>query len=218
MRFKILSLLLMIGTFLNFPARAQDTVCNPDLAQVTALLAEAQAAIESGDTAGTVSLMADARNMLTLQEAGCVNYAPETSGDKRSNPVPFGERKSFKLSGGGQASLEIVNFIDDANDFSRSEIEDGKRLVAVELMYFCELIPDEQCAVAEYSFNLVGSASIEYSPHFENSLPDSTSFDLYGGGQGPFTVGFLVGEDETNFVLRRSSLDPMVPHTYFATS
>lgn len=203
MQRKIFSLFLIVGTFFVLPTQAQETACNPDLTQVTSLLAEAQASFESGDTAGAVGLMADARDDLALQEAQCLNYAPDTAGDKRTNPVPLGERLKFDLSEDGSASIQIVNYIDNANEFAEFfEVAETERLIGIEISYMCESELDATCSVGPFdSFSVVGSQGISYDTKKSNTLPNSEPLSLYGGGQGNYSMAFLVDADDSDFVL-----------------
>lgn len=213
MRFKIFFLLLILVSVFSF-TQAQNSVCTPDLTQARSLLELAQAALESGDKEGAMSLMADARNALILEEANCVNYAADTVGDKRTNPVPFGERKQFELPGDRIASIELINFEShpDAIETTGKEADIGMRYILVQYTYYCEGSPDDACSVSSLPFSAVGSENIEYQPR-GNNLQDGSGDTLYGGGEITRYLVFLVKEDETDFVVRHSGSSS----TFFAT-
>lgn len=207
----------LIILFLSLsPAIAQTDACSPDLAQVIATLEQAQSEFDTGNTDSGLALVGDARSALALEEATCFNYAPDTVGDKRTNPVPLGERKQFDLVNGGKASVVVTGFIDNANEFSEVDIEDDERLIGVEITYFCESSPDETCVVDTLSLpsKVVGNSNIESESPRASSLPNTDNVTLYGGGQVDHTMAFLVGKDESDFVLRIGNQSPI----YFTVS
>lgn len=213
MRIKLILLTFTLFVF-TLPAAAQDAACQPDLAQIINTLQQAQTAIDGGDTQSAITSITSARDTLTLEAAKCLNYAPETVGDKRTNPVPLGERKQFDLKDAGKASIQIANYLDNANEYAKNfEVGDGKRLIGIELSYWCESAADAICKIDAFSgLSVVGSQGVVYDTKKTNTLPNNEGIELYGGGQGNYSLAFLVDADDTEMVLvfsPGSGIDPV---------
>lgn len=214
MKFKIF-FVLSILIFRFSLTQAQETICTPDLSQSELLLAQAQAAIDGGDAQGAVSFITDARNILALEVAKCVNYAADAAGDKRTNPVPYGERHAVTLANGSEASIEFIDF--DPQPGAEIGIDppgDGERYILAQYNFYCEASPDDTCRAESLPFKAIGSESVEYVPR-SNKLQSGSGDKLYGGGQSTRYLVFLVGEDETDFVIKYAELSSSP--TFFAT-
>lgn len=194
---------LILILFHVVPVFAQDSNCTFELDRVSMLLMQAQSLVDTGDVQQALSLISDAKSSLAIQEAACVNFAPVTMGDKRSNPVSFGQRKSF-VNDNVQASIQITQFIDNANDLSRDPVEAGKRTVAVEFKYYCEGTPDQECETSRFNYKLVGDKSEIY---LSTKLANSDFPGLFGGGESSYVVGFVVDDTDSNFIFIVSAED-----------
>lgn len=172
--------------------------CQPDLSGAIDQLTQAQAAFGEGDTETGIAQLTETRQELELQEAVCINYAPETAGDKRSNPVPLGQRQSFELATGKKASAEILDYVTNASDLVDEPAPDGQRYVVIYIRYHCEASVDENCDASVLGFKAVGSRSTLYDPWNGYS---ADRWMLFGGGQADLEATFLVGEDETDIAL-----------------
>jgi hypothetical protein len=209
---KILLALLALWSISFSPALAQE--CQPDLTDAIDQLTQAQTAFNEGDTETGLTHLSEARQVLALEEVACINYAPETAGDKRSNPVPFGQRKSFEFNGEAIA-IEIIDYSDNANEASETEPPDGQRYVVATVNFYCEGSSDDQCTPSLSYFSGVGSNNVQFGVALDYTRFSYYPPALFGGGQTQFEVPFLVDEDETDIVLIMEYF--MSGQFYFAT-
>lgn len=202
-------LLLIFATILPFNTRAQDA-CTFDFASVIALL----------DDNPTLDQVAEARAIIQLQEANCRDYAPDDAGSSRTNPVPFGQRQQVTDDDDYEGSIELIDFLDDAESVvlqvsrSNDPAPTGKKYILVSFHFACERDPDESCEFSRIHFSTVGDKGISYGwdDGRVSGLTDIEEF--FGGSEIVAIVGFLVDEDDDNFILFTEYGEP---RTFFAT-
>lgn len=207
MRYKLsLCALLLFVFFWTSSTAAQSGNCVPDLTSATAWLNDAQVALNNDDLNTALTAIGDARNALELIEANCTDYAPETAGNSRTNPVPFGQRQHTEILEYFIGSLQITRYVDNANevvaaaDDDNPPPEEGKRYILVEFTVYCEREPSQSCEFRQRAWHVVGSKGIAYER--EGSVDGfSGEQELFGGAQLPVALVYLVEADETDFVL-----------------
>lgn len=215
MRFKLVTILIF-GLLFSAPVQAQNIDCSADLSQAQTALDQAQAAIDSSDTSTALTFMTEAQNALAYQIASCMNYAPDTAGDTRTNPVPFGQARQVELPDDRKATVQLLSFdpMPSAVDTVGKEADEGMRYILAQYSYYCDASPDKKCSVDSLPFSAVGSANKEYTPR-SNNLQSSGGETLYGGGETTRYLVFLVEADETDFVIEFA---PSADSAFFATN
>lgn len=202
------------------PLSAQDAPCAPDLSPIMETLTQVQQASDAGDEASVRDGLAVARAGLALIEGECLDYAPESAGDSRTNPVPFGEQQSV-TSIDFDGSIEILNYRegDEAEAFvleanRRNEpAPEGKQYITIELRFVCERPASESCEYSRIHFSLVGSRGVSYTYEDSNDArPITEQTEFFGGSEITATVVFAVNEDDGDFVM---FTEYGRPRTYF---
>lgn len=189
------------------PIRAQDD-CNLDISTVQLLLSEAAVA----DDAAALGLISEARAALEQIEGRCRNYAPDSAGDSRLNPVPFGQRQHAVIPRDFIGSIELLEFLPDGEAFvlaaNRRNVPapDGTRYIVFRLNYVCEVSPAESCNFSPTDFSVVGRKGVSYRYNsgsaYDISLRGVTDMqEVFGGGEIEVTLMFLVKADDGDFVL-----------------
>jgi hypothetical protein len=216
MRYTALSCtLLLIATSWIPTIAAQSGNCQPDLTSATAWLNDAQTALNNDDLNTAMTAIADARNSLELIEANCTDYAPETAGDSRTNPVSFGQQHHTEISDYFIGSLQITRYGDNANelvaatDDDNPPPEEGKRYILVEFTIYCEREPSQSCEFRQLNWHIVGSKGIAYE-RARGIDGFSGEQELFGGAQLPVALVYQVDVAETNFVLFNEHRDTRV--------
>lgn len=212
---------LLVCLLVAAPVIAQDAACSPDLSPLLETLAQVQEAIDGGDDASARDGLAVARAGLALIASECADYAPDSAGDSRTNPVPFGQRQTV-TSVDFDGAVEILGFRDgdEAESFileanNRNEpAPDGKRYITIEFRFICERAASESCEYSPVHFSLVGSRGVAYDYNDDNDVRRITDDgEFFGGGEITVTLVFAVNDDDGDFVLYT---EYGRPRTYFA--
>lgn len=205
---------------LAVPVAAQEATCDPNIVPLSELIAQADAALTDGDVDAALELLSQAKGVLEVIEASCVEFAEPGSGESRLNPVPFGQRQRHEILDSVDASIEITSFEDDANEriAEASEYNDppepGMKYVVIEFDYYCEFEPDRFCDAGRFDYKIVGANGLVYEPASGISGDFFESTELFGGGQMPIILVYMVAENDTSFVLMNNYDDSPV---YWAT-
>ena len=126
-------------------------------------------------------------------------------GTARSNPAPAGSEvvmddMAFQILGIIRPADSIVA----AGNMFNTTPEPAQEYLFVEVQVTCKKSADEKCSInPTFSMNALGSKGVEYDPEFFLSgvekLLEATEF--YGNAVVTGYVPFIVGKDETGFVL-----------------
>jgi hypothetical protein len=208
----IFSLVLLIGLFLFIQvSSAQDTPqCSPHIDVISDLLTQAQAKFDSKDVQAGLNILAQAQKQLDLETASCLNYAPDTAGDKRSNPVKYGDWKSVKTDSEVPASVQIVDFVDNADaKATGNTAQSGKKFITFRVNMRCEASPDDYCTLGDYTdMSIVGGRGIPYPKGYFNIKQNKgVPTQIYGTGELSYLYAFEVDASDTNFEIQ---LQPMI--------
>jgi hypothetical protein len=216
--FILLTVSLMLGAMAG--ATIAQNECSFDLTGANEALAVAQASIDASDSEAALSAVSDARAALELQEANCVDYAPEEAGNSRTNPVPFGQRQQAEYSNDFMGSIEMMEYLDDGEDLimalnrSNDPAPRSKRYVILSFKLFCERDPAESCEYSRVDFSLVGDKGVSYRYDSASIHGLENDAEFFGGAEIIEVVAFLVNSDDDNFVMFTEYGDPRV---FFAT-
>lgn len=205
----LLLFIALVATF-STAAYAQNDACQPDFTAVDEALNQARSA---ADTDAALAAVREARSALDLIDARCANYAPETAGDRRSNPVPLGQEKVIDYGSYGKYSLKVTQVMtgDEADELMGYAPDDGNKFIVVEVEVVCGTDVDTECSFTSSSvFTLVGSQGTVRRAGFASNA--DTSVTLFGGGQATFYIPFEVPEEDSDFVL----FDDLTPQVFFA--
>jgi hypothetical protein len=203
--YKLALIILFVLFLMPMQITAQDERCQPDLSSVIELLSSAQELLDTGNIDAAVENISEARRVLQLQEALCLDFAPDDAGSSRTNPVPFGQTQSIDLRG-EPVQITMLNFTDKANDLvqemhNRNDPpSDGMRYVVVELNFFCDRLPSESCEFRRSHYKMVGSDGVvhEYSTTYDRGFIDN--IEVFGGSEAIISRPFEVGIDETELI------------------
>lgn len=197
------------------PVIAQGTQCTLDLSSLMATLAQVEQAVDTGDGEATRDGLASARAELALIEGQCLDYAPETAGDSRTNPVPHGQRQRV-MDDDLNVSIQMEHYSDDAEEIilsinrSNEPAPDGKRYVAMTFKFICEASADESCEYSRVQYSLVGDKGISYRYDSGDIRGVGGSQEIFGGAEITVGVAFLVDADDGNFVMFTEYARPRV--------
>jgi hypothetical protein len=215
---RILALFTLLIGLGGLPVMAQDNDCI-DFHDVDLALTLARTTDIGGDLETTLEHVREAREALETIEAECAssvvqsdgetvasdgNWASNDAGDRRSNPIPFGQRQYVQ---GQKASLELTEFIplrngtkvDSLDGGTYYELDENDGYIQVSGVFYCELSEDETCNLNTSGFGAVGISGVVSGIPF---AIDEYSYTVYGGGHVPFTLALGVPEDDTDFILR----------------
>lgn len=224
MKHALLFTILIFAINFTSPALAQGN-CSPNVTAALASLDAAQSAIGSGDTQAALSAIVEANTALELQIALCRDYAPESVGDSRTNPVPFGQSQYAEISDEFSGSIQIIEYLDDgeayvleAND-RNDPTPSGARYVVFRLRYACEKPASESCEFSRVYFSIVGDKGVSYRYNSANDYDVSIrdigeDKEVFGGSEIEVDLAFLVEEDDSNFIL---FTEYGTPRVFFAT-
>ncbi len=216
MRYRIsfsLLILLLIPSMGSFAFdNTQAVTCQLDLSSALTAIQTAQQAIDSGDKDTALHTVSEARNILQLLEDKCMNYAPKEAGNSRTNPVPFGQQQHAELGNKFSGSIELVNYIDDAEDYIRQARTDsetdpapeGTRYIVFRVKYKCEKTTSESCDFSRGYFSTVGDKGLVYDYSSIKSrliIPIGDDKEIFGGAEIEVDIPFLVEVADSNFVL-----------------
>lgn len=217
---RVASLILLGCLLVAVPVIAQDAACSPNLSPLLETLAQVQVAIDGGDDASARDGLAVARAGLALIASECADYAPDSAGDSRTNPVPFGQRQTV-TSVDFDGAIEILGYRDgeDAEAFiletnNRNDpAPEGKQYITVEFRFICERPASESCEYSRIHFSLVGSRGVSYTYDDDNDArPITDETEFFGGSEITATLVFAVNEDDGDFVM---FTEYGRPRTYF---
>lgn len=205
---RILILTLLIGLLISFQiSLAQDPLqCLPHISVVSDLLTQAQSKFDGKDVQAGLNILDQAQNQLSLQIAGCLNYAPDMAGNKRSNPVKYGDWQNVTVGEGEKTSVQISDFIANADpETTVGKAPDaGKKYVAFRVNMHCENSADDYCALDSLTgISIVGSSGAEYINAHINKLQDANAPSrVYGTGDLTRIYVFAINTNETNLELK----------------
>jgi hypothetical protein len=184
------------------------------------------AAIDLLENNPTLDQVAEARALIQLQESNCRDYAPDDAGSSRTNPVPFGQRQQVVIDDEFDGSIQIVDFLDDAEAYvleassSNEPAPDGARFVVIRFAFACERSPDESCEFNLIYFAAVGDKGIVYDYSSEDRFDAENIWgigddqEIFGGSEIEVEVAFLVDEDDDHLLLFNDLSDTRI---FFAT-
>lgn len=205
--------LLIVLLFSSQASSAQDIKpCSPHISDIGSLLAQAQSNFDKGDAQAGLDTLTRVQNQLNLEISNCLNSAPDTAGDKRTNPVLLGQWKSLKTDLGGQASVQIADFVDNADPQTTigQDPEAGNKIIAFRVKLRCESSPDVYCSLDDYTtITIVGGSGIQYTSIWQNEQQDRGAPDqVYGTGELSHLYAFEVNADDSNFEIKLSLAFP----------
>lgn len=215
---RTVGLFILLVALFAAPVLAQDGTCAPDLSTVTAALEQAQQAIGDADSAAVLDALGEARAALATAEGQCLDFAPETAGDSRTNPVPFGQLQHISHDD-YDGSIQVLDFLADAEELimsissSNDAAPEGKRYVAMAFKFICERPASESCEYSRVDFSLVGDKGVAYDYDAGDIGGLENKAEFFGGAEITVGVAFLVDADDDNFVLYTEYARP---RTYFA--
>ena len=185
---------ILVGTTqaqnITYPCGHQDIF---DIYQIlVAELSDAVPAVDAQDTEAFFEALEDLEN--TVQEMrelcleGGVRQAAGDVGDRRTNPVPFGERAYIR---GGTLGVRVHEV--------RERYIGTDRFIEAKLSISCERSLDATCTAYNSDWLMVGSESEVYGRYLGVDWEYSVS--LFGGGEGIIDFATRVEPNENNFVL-----------------
>lgn len=216
-------ILLVIFTVL-FAANvtsAQEKACTIDVSEAASALESVPALVDAGNTDLALDVIGRAQQALALIEANCSEYAPETAGDSRTNPVPLGQSQHAVISNDFEGSIQVLEYLDDGEEFvlaanrRNDPAPEGTRYVVYRLKYTCERPASESCKFSRVYFSIVGDKGVSYrynsAADYEILIRDiGEEQEIFGGSEIETAVAFVVPEDDANFILFTEYGDPRV--------
>jgi hypothetical protein len=132
----------------------------------------------------------------------------------RFNPIPLGS--PFPITDAHlqveSMTRDMTEVVEQMNRFNRDPAPD-EEWVLLNLIYACDLPPDQTCNVDTLDFDLEGQ--VIYNDNYVTVLENELAGAVPGGEQVSGTIGFIVDQADTDILL---ALNDPTGRIYFLTA